>query len=243
RWHVVHYAAPLLSSAFVNEDFDFFGKTLTGTKENKPRWKRVIGVIIIGINGGPYPCGGVGVALGPLYVVKTFPPEAKQRALELINNLRSSLKERIAKLEWMSPETKLAAQKKLAAFMVKVGYPDHWRDYSKLDIDRKSYLANAMRAENFEFDREVAKIGKPVDRTEWHMTPPTVNAYYNSNMNEIVFPAGILQPPFFFSAADDAINYGAIGVVIGHEMTHGFDDRGRQYDADGNLRDWWTKED
>jgi putative endopeptidase len=243
RWHLVHMCAPMLSSAFVNEDFEFYGKTLTGTKELKPRWKRVIAIIDTGINGGPYPTGGVGEALGQLYVEKTFPPEAKQRALELIANLRAALAERIAKLEWMSPETKLQAQKKLDAFGVKVGYPDKWRDYSKLEIDRKSYVQNALRAEQFNFQRTLSKIGKPVDRTEWGMTPPTVNAYYSPKMNEIVFPAGILQSPFFSFTADDAINYGGIGMVIGHEMTHGFDDQGRQYDADGNLRDWWTKED
>jgi putative endopeptidase len=243
RWHTLHYAAPMLSSAFVNEDFDFYGKTLTGAKEIKPRWKRVIGVINAGINGGAFPTGGVGEALGQLYVEKTFPPEAKKRALELIENLRTALKERIEKLEWMSPETKVQAQKKLAAFGVKIGYPDKWRDYSKLDIDRKAYVLNALRAENFEFQRQLAKIGQPVDRKEWGMTPPTVNAYYSPAMNEIVFPAGILQPPFFSFTADDAINYGGIGMVIGHEMTHGFDDQGRQYDAEGNLRDWWTKED
>ena len=243
RWHLLHYSAPLLSSAFVNEDFEFYGKALTGAKELKPRWKRVIGVINAGINGGAFASGGLGELLGQLYVEKTFPPEAKKRALELVDNLRAALKERINHLEWMTPETKVQAQKKLAAFAVKIGYPDKWRDYSALDISRKSYVQNAMAAEAFEFQRTLGKIGKPVDRTEWGMTPPTVNAYYSAAMNEIVFPAGILQPPFFSFTADDAINYGGIGMVIGHEMTHGFDDSGRQFDAEGNLRDWWTKED
>ncbi len=243
RWHVVHFAAPMLSSAFVNEDFDFYGKTLTGTKENKPRWKRVIGVINLGVNGGPYPTGGVGEALGQLYVEKTFPPEAKKRAIELIGNLQVALKERISKLEWMSPETKVQAQKKLAAFGVKVGYPDHWRDYSKLDIDRNRTFSMRSGPRILSSSVSSRRSGRPVDRSEWEMTPPTVNAYYSPAMNEIVFPAGILQPPFFSFTADDAINYGGIGMVIGHEMTHGFDDQGRQYDAAGNLSDWWTKED
>ena len=169
-----------------------------------------------------------------------FPPEAKARALELINNLKEALSDRIKTLDWMDEPTKQEALKKLAAFTVKIGYPDKWRDYSTLRIDRGPFVLNELRAENFEVKRELNKIGKPVDRTEWGMTPPTVNAYYNPNMNEIVFPAGILQPPFFYAKADDAINYGGIGAVIGHEMTHGFDDQGRQYDAVGNLRDWWS---
>jgi len=184
--------------------------------------------------------GDIGEALGKLYVAFYFPPEAKARALELVNNLKEALADRIKTLEWMDQPTKQEALKKLAAFTVKIGYPDRSLDYSLLQIDRGPYVLNAMRAEQFEADRDIKKIGKLVDPTDWGMTPPTVNAYYNSNMNEIVFPAGILQPPFFYPNADDAVNYGAIGAVIGHEMTHGFDDQGRQFDAKGNLRDWWT---
>ncbi len=186
--------------------------------------------------------GAIGEALGKLYVADYFPPEAKARALELVNNLKEALSDRIKTLEWMDEPTKQEALKKLAAFTVKIGYPEKWRDYSLLKIDRGPFVLNATRAENFEVNRQLKKIGKPVDRTEWGMTPPTVNAYYNPNMNEIVFPAGILQPPFFYANADDAINYGGIGAVIGHEMTHGFDDQGRQFDAVGNLRDWWSPE-
>ncbi len=233
RWHLVHHAAPYLSRTFVNEDFDFYGKTLTGAKELKPRWKRVSQVIN----------ASVGEALGQLYTEKYFPAESKRRALDLVENLRVALAERIFKLDWMSDATKREAIKKLLTFTVKIGYPDKWRDYSKLVSDRASYARNVMRAEAFEFNRVMDKIGRPVDRTEWLISPPTVNAYYNPAMNEIVFPAGILQPPFFNATADDAVNYGAIGMVIGHEMTHGFDDQGRQYDSAGNLRDWWTKED
>ncbi|HEX3619975.1 MAG TPA: M13 family metallopeptidase, partial [Candidatus Udaeobacter sp.] len=178
---------------------------------------------------------------GKLYVGFNFPPEAKARALELVNNLKEALADRIKTLDWMDEPTKKEALKKLAAMNVKIGYPDKWLDYSLLPIDRGPYVLNAMRAGKFEADRDLEKIGKPVDRTDWGMTPPTVNAYYNPNMNEIVFPAGILQPPFFYANADDAVNYGGIGAVIGHEMTHGFDDQGRQFDATGNLRDWWSK--
>jgi predicted metalloendopeptidase len=232
RWHLVNAAAPELSNDFVNEDFSFKEGVLRGTKQIKPRWKRVV----ISTD------GAIGEALGKLYVADYFPPEAKARALELVNNLKEALSDRIKTLEWMDEPTKQQALKKLAAFTVKIGYPDKWRDYSLLKIDRGPFVLNAMRAENFEVNRELKKIGKPVDRTEWGMTPPTVNAYYNPNMNEIVFPAGILQPPFFYANADDAINYGGIGAVIGHEMTHGFDDEGRQFDAVGNLRDWWSPE-
>src|SRR5207253_858518 len=185
----------------------------------------------------------IGEALGKLYVAFDFPPQAKARALELVNNLKEALSDRIKTLEWMDEPTKQEALKKLAAMRVKIGYPDKWLDYSMLQIDRGPYVSNAIRARRFETTRELNKIGKPVDPTEWGMTPPTVNAYYNPNMNEIVFPAGILQPPFFYANADDAINYGGIGAVIGHEMTHGFDDQGRQFDAAGNLRDWWTADD
>ena len=232
RWHLIEAAAPYLSKDFVDEEFDFNERTLRGTQQIKPRWERVI----------TSEDGEIGEALGKLYVGFYFPPEAKARALELVNNLKEALADRIKTLEWMDEPTKQQALKKLAAFTVKIGYPDKWLDYSLLQIDRGPYVLNAVRAEKFEADRDVQKIGKPVDRTDWGMTPPTVNAYYNSNMNEIVFPAGILQPPFFYANADDAVNYGAIGAVIGHEMTHGFDDQGRQFDAAGNLRDWWSKQ-
>ncbi len=233
RWHLVHAAAALLSKPFVDENFAFYGTILSGTKENLPRWKRVLASVD----------KGVGEALGQLYVEKTFSPEAKSRALTMINDLKAVLRERLTNLEWMGPETRTAALKKLDAFGVKVGYPDKWRDYSTLDISRQPYVLNVMAANLFETKREIAKIGHPVDKTEWGMTPPTVNAYYNPSRNEIVFPAGILQPPFFSATADDAVNYGGMGAVIGHEMTHGFDDQGRQYDAQGNLKNWWTDDD
>ena len=186
----------------------------------------------------------LGEAVGPIYVARAFSPKAKERMKVLVENMRAALKERIEALPWMSAETKAQAQKKLAAFGVKIGYPDVWRDYSALVIARDvPFAENVRRARVFETKRNLAKLGKPIDRTEWGMTPPTVNAYYNSSMNEIVFPAGILQPPFFYEDADDAVNYGGIGVVIGHEMSHGFDDSGSQYDADGNLKNWWTPED
>jgi putative endopeptidase len=232
RWHLINAAASALSSDFVNEDFNFNETTLRGTPKIKPRWKRVIAS----------ENGEIGEALGKLYVNEYFPPAAKARALELINNLKEALGDRIKTLDWMDEPTKKAALEKLAAFQVKIGYPEKWRDYSSLMIDRGPFVLNELRSENFEQKRQLNKIGKPVDRTEWGMTPPTVNAYYNPKMNEIVFPAGILQPPFFFADADDAVNYGGIGCVIGHEMTHGFDDQGRQYDKVGNLTDWWSKE-
>ncbi len=232
RWHLINAAAEDLSDDFVNEDFTFKEGVLRGTKQIKPRWKRVVASTD----------EGLGDALGKLYVADYFPPEAKARALEMINNLKAALADRIKTLDWMDEPTKQEALKKLAAMNVKIGYPDKWRDYSLLKIDRGPYVLNTMRAANFEVNRELKKIGKPVDRTEWGMTPPTVNAYYNANMNEIVFPAGILQPPFFEPKADDAVNYGGMGAVIGHEMTHGFDDQGRQFDASGNLRDWWSPE-
>ncbi len=228
RWHLVNAAATELSKDFVNENFNFNDATLHGTKQIKPRWKRVV----ISTD------EAIGEALGKLYVAYDFPPEAKARALELVNNLKEALADRIKTLEWMDEPTKQEALKKLAAFTVKIGYPDKWLDYSLLKIDRGPYVLNAIRADHFQVDRDLKKIGKPVDRTDWGMSPPTVNAYYNPNMNEIVFPAGILQPPFFYANADDAVNYGGIGAVIGHEMTHGFDDEGRQFDAVGNLRDW-----
>ena len=230
RWHLISATAPDLSKDFVDEDFNFRERTLRGAQQIKPRWKRVI----------TSEDEAVGEALGKLYVAFNFPPEAKARALELVNNLKEALADRIKTLEWMDQPTKEQALKKLAAMQVKIGYPNKWLDYSLLKIDRGPYVLNEMRASQFETNRDLNKIGKPVDPTEWGMTPPTVNAYYNPNRNEIVFPAGILQPPFFYANADDAVNYGGIGAVIGHEMTHGFDDQGRQFDADGNLRDWWS---
>ena len=231
RWHLLHSVAPALSSDFVNENFAFYSKALTGAQQLKPRWKRVVTVTD----------GVLGEALGKLYVADHFPPEAKARALEMVNNLKEALAERIKSRDWMDEPTKQEALKKLAAFTVKIGYPDKFRDYSALTVDRGPYALNLLRGEKFEQDREFKKIGKPVDRNEWGMTPPTVNAYYNPNLNEIVFPAGILQPPFFDVKADDAVNYGGMGAVIGHEMTHGFDDQGRQYDGAGNLREWWSE--
>jgi len=233
RWHVIHNAAPALSDAFVQENFEFYGKQLSGTKELQPRWKRCAQSVN----------QNLGEALGEVYVQKYFPPEAKALAKEMVNNLIAALRSDIPTLAWMGPETKKQALDKLQAFNVKIGYPDKWRDYSKLTIDRGSYLANVRRSDEFEENRDLAKIGKPVDRSEWGMTPPTVNAYYNATFNEIVFPAGILQPPFYDPKADDAVNYGGMGAVIGHEISHGFDDRGSQFDGKGNLRNWWTADD
>jgi predicted metalloendopeptidase len=232
RWHLVHAAATDLSNDFVDENFNFYLKTLTGAQQLKPRWKRIV----------TSTDASLGEALGKLYVADYFPPQAKARALELVKNVQASMADTIKNCQWMDDKTKDAALKKLAAFTIKIGYPDKWRDYSALQIERGPYALNAMRASMFEVNRVLSKIGKPVDRAEWGMTPPTVNAYYNPNLNEIVFPAGILQPPFFGATADDAINYGGIGGVIAHEITHGFDDQGRQFDAQGNLRDWWTPE-
>lgn len=232
RWHLLKEFASHLSSEFVNEEFNFFGQTLTGAKKLKERWKRVV----------ESANQSIGEALGKLYVAENFPPESKARMLELVRNVREAMADSIKSRDWMDEETKTAALKKLDAFTVKIGYPEKWRDYSGLKIDRSSYAANVMRAAEFETRRELNKIGKPIDRGEWGMTPPTVNAYYNPNLNEIVFPAGILQPPFFNARADDPINYGGIGAVIAHEISHGFDDQGRQFDAQGNLRDWWTPE-
>jgi putative endopeptidase len=233
RWHLVHDEADALSTAFVNEDFNFYGKTLNGTKEIQPRWRRC--VIATDRH--------LGEALGEVYVKKAFPPEAKARMKELVNNLIVALREDIPTLDWMSEPTRQAAIAKLNAFAVKIGYPDKWRDYSSLKIERASFVDNLLRSNQFQRRRNLAKLGRPVDRTEWAMTPPTVNAYNNSLMNEIVFPAGILQPPYFDLTADDALNYGAIGAVIGHEMSHGFDDQGRKFDLRGNLTDWWTEAD
>jgi putative endopeptidase len=232
RWHLLNEAAPELSKEFVDENFKFFGNTLTGAKQLKPRWKRVV----------TSTDGALGEALGKLYVADYFPPESKVRMTELVKNIQEAMADSIKSREWMDDATKQEALKKLAALTVKIGYPDKWRDYSTLKIDKGPYVINAMRADTFEVDRQLKKVGKPVDRSEWGMSPPTVNAYYNPNLNEIVFPAGILQPPFFNAKADDAINYGGIGAVIAHEISHGFDDQGRQYDSTGNLRDWWTAE-
>jgi putative endopeptidase len=233
RWHVLHSFAPYLHKQFVDENFKFYSQQLQGTKALLPRWKRVLSATN----------GALGFALGQEFVKVAFPPHAKARALAMVNNLRKALHDDIERLDWMGPETKVQAQAKLAAIVEKIGYPDKWRDYSALHIDRKSYVANVIAGNRFEAHRELRKIGHPPDRTEWGMTPQTVNAYYDPNMNEIVFPAGILQPPFFSDKAEDAVNYGGIGAVIGHEMTHGFDDQGSQYDAKGNLRNWWTKQD
>jgi predicted metalloendopeptidase len=232
RWQMIHAYAPYLSDNFAQEDFSFYGTTLSGTKSMKPRWQRVVATID----------DSIGEALGQLYAAAYFPPEAKARALKLVANLESAMRDRIQTLEWMDEPTRAKALEKLDALTVKIGYPDKWRDYSSLLIDRGPYVLNVLKARAFEVRRNLAKIGGPVDRTEWHMTPPTVNAYYNPTRNEIVFPAGILQAPFFDANADDAVNYGAIGAVIGHEMTHAYDQSGRRYDARGNLNDWWTPE-
>ena len=233
RWHLIHNAAPTLSAKFVDENFDFYRKQLTGAKENLPRWRRCVEATD----------NELGEALGQFYVERYFPPEAKARAIALVHNLMTALREDIATLDWMSPATREQALHKLDAMNLKIGYPDKWRDYSAFRVDRSAFVENVTRGDTFDEARDLAKIGKPVDRTEWGMTPPTVNAYYTALHNEIVFPAGILQPPFFDAKADDAFNYGSIGSVIGHEMTHGFDDQGAQFDADGNLKSWWTPED
>jgi putative endopeptidase len=232
-WHTINKSAEYLSSDFSDSHFEFYGKFLSGKQENQPRWKRVL----------RFADSALGEAIGQLYVEEYFPKESKERMLKLVANLRYALGERIKELEWMSPETKLEALAKLETINVKIGYPDEWRDYSDLEISSESFFANVLSASEFNFNYNINKIGQPVDPNEWGMTPQTVNAYYSPSRNEIVFPAGILQPPFFYSDADDAVNYGAIGMVIGHEMTHGFDDKGRQYDKFGNLNDWWTAED
>jgi putative endopeptidase len=233
RWHLVNNVASSLPAKFVDEDFNFKGRILQGSKENLPRWKRcVMGTDRV-----------LGEALGEVYVKKAFPPAAKARALQMVRNLEAALKSDITTLSWMSEPTRKQAIVKLDAFINKIGYPDKWRDYSSLEVDRSSYLSNRFRAGGFAKRRDLNKIGKPVDKTEWGMSPPTVNAYYNPQINEIVFPAGILQPPFFDADADDAFNYGGMGAVIGHEMTHGFDDEGSQFDATGNLANWWTEAD
>jgi putative endopeptidase len=232
-WHVVNARAPLLSEPFVMENFEFFSKTLLGTPEIQPRWKRGVALVE----------GALGQAIGRLYAERYFPAEAKERMKALVANLIEAYRIDIQALDWMSAETKTKALEKLAKFTSKIGYPDKWRDYSKLVINRDDLIGNQRRAAEFALDYQLSKLGKPVDRTEWTMTPQTVNAYYNAGMNEIVFPAAILQPPFFDLKADDAVNYGGIGAVIGHEIGHGFDDQGSKYDGDGNLKSWWTTED
>jgi putative endopeptidase len=233
RWHLIHSTAPYLNDAMERENFHFYSETLRGTKQMQPRWKRAISTID----------SRMGEALGKLYVEKYFPPEAKRRMDELVKNIMAAYHDRIEGLDWMSAETKKQALAKLATVMPKIGYPHKWRDYSTLEIGTDSYVQNVLRAEAFGWQYNIGHLGKPVDRGEWGMTPPTVNAYYNPSLNEIVFPAGILQPPYFDLKADDAVNYGAIGAVIGHEITHGFDDQGSRSDADGNLRNWWTADD
>lgn len=233
KWSLISGAAPYLSSKFVEAEFNFNSRTLKGTAKMQPRWKKAVGSVD----------QSLGDALGQAYVKKAFTPEAKKRAMEMIANLKLALREDIKELSWMSAETKKKAEEKLNSFEDKIGYPEIWKDYSTVKIDRNSYVMNIFSAANFEFKYNLDKIGKPVNRKEWGMTPPTVNAYYNPLQNEIVFPAGILQPPCFDPNADDALNYGGMGGVIGHEMTHGFDDQGSQFDAQGNLKNWWTEED
>ena len=233
RWHLVNANAPFLSSDFVNADFDFFGKTLQGAQELEPRWKRCVG----------YADNDLGEDLGQAYVERHFSPDAKQRAQKMVNEIEDAMSRDIDSLSWMTPTTKQHALEKLHAVANKIGYPEKWRDYSTLTIVRDDEMSNVLRAREFEFHRQLAKIGKPVDRGEWQMTPPTVNAYYDPQMNDINFPAGTLQPPLFDARSDAAPNFGDTGATIGHELTHGFDDEGRQFDAHGNLRDWWTAED
>ena len=233
KWQLVSRLSPYLPKDFSTQSFEFYGKTLSGSPQQRLRWKRVQGTTNDALS----------EAVGQMYVKKYFPPEAKQRMVKLVENLRTSLGDRIKNLSWMSDTTKQKAMEKLNAITVKVGYPDKWKDYSSLQVTKDAYLENVLASGRFDFNEMIKKINKPVDKTEWGMPPQMVNAYYNPTANEIVFPAAILQPPFFYMNADDAINYGAIGVVIGHEMTHGFDDQGRQYDKIGNLNDWWTEGD
>ncbi|HEX4487294.1 MAG TPA: M13 family metallopeptidase [Terriglobales bacterium] len=233
RWQLVVNSSSLLSTAFADEHFDFYGRKLIGQKEQRPRWRRCVQAVD----------RDLGEALGQAYVDRTFGADGKERMLKLVNAIEASMGQDIEQLDWMTPATKKEALAKLHKIEDKIGYPDHWRDYSSVKIVRGDALGNAYRSSEFEFKRQLAKIGKPVDRGEWGMTPPTVNAYYDPQMNSVNFPAGILQPPFFDKTMGDEVNYGAVGAVIGHELTHGFDDEGRQFDPNGNLRDWWTKED
>ena len=233
RWHLVHSKAPFLPAAFDNANFDFYSKYLRGLEQMPPRWKRCVRRVD----------GDIGEALGQAFVAKTFTPATKQSAVSMTKEVEAAMESEIKQLPWMGDETKQKALEKLHGIVNKIGYPDKWRDYSSIKIARDDYFGNVERATIFESKRELAKIGKPVDRTEWGMTPPTVNAYYNPQMNDINFPAGVLQPPLFDPKMDDAPNYGNTGATIGHELTHGFDDEGRQFDAKGDLKDWWTKTD
>jgi putative endopeptidase len=233
RWQVIHRSAPYLNKAMVNENFDFFARTLAGAEQQQPRWRRCVRAAD----------RDLGEALGQAYVDRAFPPDSRARTIQMVHSIEAALSDDVQSLAWMSAETKAQAVIKLKGIEDKIGYPAHWRDYSAVTITRDSYLHNVAQATSFEFERWVAKIGKPVDRAEWTMTPPTINAYYDPQLNTINFPAGILQPPFFDPTKDDAVNYGAIGMIIGHEIIHGFDDQGRKFDAQGNLRDWWTAED
>ena len=233
RWQVIHRSAPYMNKALADENFDFFARTLAGAQQQQPRWRRCVRAAD----------RDLGDALGQAYADRAFPPSSKARTLQMVHAIETALSADIQGLSWMSPATKQQAMVKLKGIEDKIGYPSHWRDYSSVTITRDSYLHNVSQATSFEFERWVSKIGKPVDRAEWTMTPPTINAYYDPQLNTINFPAGILQPPFFDPTKDDAVNYGAIGMVIGHEIIHGFDDQGRKFDAHGNLRDWWTAED
>ena len=233
RWHVARAVAPYLSSPYVNENFEFFGKTLRGVPELRPRWKRCVALVD----------SQLGEALGQEFVKRAFAPEQKERTLRMTRQIESAMERDIGQLTWMSPETKKKAVEKLHAVANKIGYPDKWRDYGPIVVKRDDFFGNVRRAQLFDAKRELSKIGKPLDRSEWLMTPPTVNAYYNPQMNDINFPAGVLQPPLFDPKMDDAPNYGNTGMTIGHELTHAFDDEGRQFDGKGNLKDWWTKED
>ncbi len=233
RWHLVHGSAPYMDKAFVDENWNFYSHTLLGAKQQLPRWRRCVRAAD----------RDLGMALGQAYVAAAFPPENKQRTVTMVHDIEHAMDQDITNIDWMQPVTKEQAKIKLKAVYDKIGYPDHWRDYSSVKVGRNSYLNNVHEATAFEFHRQLDKIGKPVDREEWGMTPPTINAYYDPQLNSINFPAGILQPPYFDSKMEDVVNYGAIGMVIGHELTHGFDDEGRKFDAQGNLRDWWTPED
>ncbi|TFW17691.1 M13 family metallopeptidase [Duganella callida] len=233
QWQVLHANAPYLSRDFALENFDFYGRVLSGVAQQEPRWKRAVNATD----------NGLGEVLGKLYVEQHFPPERKAHMEQLVKNLLAAYRQSIDTLDWMGADTKKEAQAKLAKFTTKIGYPNKWRDYSQLVVAKDDLVGNVRRSHQFDYEKEVNKLGKPIDRDEWGMTPQTINAYYNPELNEIVFPAAILQPPFFNAEADDAVNYGAIGAVIGHEISHGFDDQGAQYDGDGNLRDWWTKAD
>jgi predicted metalloendopeptidase len=233
KWNLVNKAAPYMGQAFDDENFKFYGTVLRGTPEQRPRWKRAISTVN----------GGLGELVGKVYIKSYFPPNAKKRMDNMIENLRSAYGDSIKELDWMSEETKAKALEKLSKFDPKIGYPSKWKDYSTLHIGKDSLVDNMLAVQNWGIKRNRSKLGKPIDRTEWGMNPQTVNAYYNPTKNEIVFPAGILQPPFFNLAADDAVNYGGIGAVIGHEMGHGFDDQGSLFDGDGNLNSWWTDSD